>query len=116
MTSSVNFSDIATPADLVSQNDQVVHPLMGAIEAVGELNMKQSMALCVYVLSNVRDFHHDFATDKADGRNQMAMWVYDEALVSAAITLLNRVDYGQNNNQSDNDTDSSDDSSDSSES
>ena len=116
MTSSVNFSDISTPADLVSQNEQVVHPLRGALEAVAELNMSQSMALCVYMLRNVRDFHHDFATDKAEGRNQMAQWVYDEALVSGAITLLNRVDYGQNDNQSNDDTDSSDDSSDSSES
>ena len=104
MTSSVNFSDIQTPADLVDQNDQVATPLEVAFDAVGELNFKQTMALCTLMLSNVRDFHHQFANDKAEGRQQFGSWVYDEALVSAAITLLNRVDYGQKSKKSDTDT------------
>ena len=93
---SSSFSQIETPADLVKKNDEVKSPLTVAMEAMGEVGFKGSMAMCLWLMNNAAEWHYDVAIDKADGRKSAVAWAHDEGKIRAAMAILQGLDYGDN--------------------
>ena len=95
---SLSFSNIDTPADLVKKNDEVKAPLQVAMEAMGQVGFKGSMAMCLWLLDNAATWHHDIAVDKAEGRKMAAAWAMDCGKLEAAMTIIRSLDFGDNDN------------------
>ena len=96
--SQMSFSNIDTPADLVKKNDEVKAPLQVAMEAMGEVGFKGSMMMCLWLLNNAAEWHHDVAIDKADGRKMAAAWARDCGKLDAAMAIIRTLDFGDNDN------------------
>ena len=96
--SQMSFSDVQTPADLVAKNEEVKAPIQVAMEAMGEVGFKGSMAMCLWLLDNAAQWHHDIAVDKADGRKMAAAWAMDCGKLEAAMTIIRSLDFGDDDN------------------
>lgn len=97
MTTEMNFEAIQSPADLEKANQDVApNHLAAACEHMEQVGFQGSMVMTLWLLKNMRDWHHDFVVDKAEGRRQISAWVYDEATIAAAMTLLRKIDIGLN--------------------
>ena len=94
MTTSFDFDSIQSPADLAQANDEVKSPLTVAMEAMGEVGFKGSMAMAIWLMANAADWHEDGAVDKAEGRKSAAAWAIDSGKLRAAIAILQSLDYG----------------------
>ena len=97
--SQLSFSNIDTPADLVKKNEEVKAPLQVAMEAMGDVGFKGSMAMCLWLLDNAAQWHHDVAIDKAEGRKMAAAWAVDCGKIEAAMAIIRSLDFGDNNNE-----------------
>ncbi len=97
--SQISFSNIETPSDLVKENETVKAPIEVAMEAMSEVGFKGSMAMCIWLLDNAAQWHHDIAIDKADGRKMTAAWAHDGGKLDAAIAILRSLDFGDSNNE-----------------
>ena len=100
--SQMSFSDIQTPADLVKKNEEVKAPLQVAMEAMGSVGFKGSMAMCLWLLDNAASWHHDIAVDKAEGRKMAAAWALDCGKLEAAMAIIRSLDFGDDNNSDEN--------------
>ena len=94
MTTSFNFDSITSPAELAKANDEVKSPLTVAMEAMGEVGFKGSMAMACWLMANAAEWHEDVAIDKAGGRKEAAAWALDGGKLRAAIAILQSLDYG----------------------
>ena len=93
-TSSFDFDSITSPAELAQANEEVKTPLTVAMEAMGAVGFKGSMAMAIWLMVNAAEWHEDMAVDKADGRKEAAAWAADGGKLRAAIAILRSLDYG----------------------
>ena len=93
-TSSFDFDSITSPSDLAQANDEVKSPLSIAMEAMGDVGFKGSMAMAIWLMANAADWHSDMAIDKAEGRKAVSAWAFDEGKLRAAMAILQSLDYG----------------------
>ncbi len=94
MTTSFDFDSIQSPSDLAQANEEVKSPLGVAMEAMGEVGFKGSMAMAIWLMDNAATWHEDVAIDKAEGRKSVAAWAADGGKLRAAIAILTSLDYG----------------------
>ena len=94
MTTSFDFDSIQSPSDLAQANDEVKSPLGVAMEAMGDVGFKGSMAMAIWLMDNAANWHEDMAIDKADGRKAATAWAIDAGKLRAAISILTSLDYG----------------------
>jgi len=99
LTTSFDFDSITSPAELAQANDEVKTPLTVAMEAMGEVGFKGSMAMACWLMANAAEWHEDVAIDKAAGRKEAASWAVDAGKLRAAIAILQSLDYGDNTPQ-----------------
>ena len=89
----MNFTEIATPADLIKENNtESLYEI--AEKAAGELTYSEGKALAMYLLSCLGSMHDDnvkIRLEKGDFEEAM-VWQKDEQKLHTAWELLNSVE------------------------
>lgn len=90
----MNLSDINSPSDLLKANEETKSPMELAIEALTEVNYEDTKKVVMWLVSNMKDFHHDtVAKLQEDGEYEQANgWVWDESKLAQALQLIDSVD------------------------
>ena len=89
----MNFTEIATPADLVKENNtKSLYEI--AEDAAGELTYAEGKALALYLISCLGSMHEDMVKQQmGEGETDSAIaWAKDEQKLHSAWDLLNSVE------------------------
>ena len=89
----MNFTEIATPADLINENNkESLYEI--AEKAAGNLTYAEGKQLAMYLLCCLGSMHEDTANEELEAGNtkSAAAWFKDEQKLHSAWELLNSVE------------------------
>lgn len=88
----MDMTHIDTPQQLAQANERGLTPTERAIRELKEVGAEDTMMICRWLVDNLREFHHDVATNLQDDNQPNSAWVFDEAKLTTALQLLREVD------------------------
>lgn len=89
----MNLSQITTPADLVTANNEQLSPYEMAVQSLEDVGFEDTVKIARWLVSNLHDFHVKMAQEKIEeGANNIAAWVADAEKLSFALTLIDQVE------------------------
>ena len=105
----MNINEITTAADLVAFNKAVPEKPKSVIDRVADILVedgkvfKDNMPIAIFCLENMIRAHHEIAQKGLDGEMDVhpAPWIWDEAVLTAALNLLKSVEQPGDNEDED---------------
>ena len=90
----LNLSQVTTPADLVTQNNEPTPPNTSQLDAlVEDLGLEETYTLALTLVQRLGSFHQSVIEDlKEEGElDRLVVWVQDERLLHTCYDLLSEV-------------------------
>ena len=90
----MNLSQVTTPADLVTQNNEPTPPNTSQLDAlVEDLGLEETYTLALTLVQRLGSFHQSVIEDlKEEGElDRLVIWAQDERLLHTCYDLLNEV-------------------------
>ncbi len=90
----LNLSQVTTPADLVSQNNEPTPPNTSQLDAlVEDLGLEETYTLALTLIQRLGSFHQSVVEDLKEQNDleRLVVWTQDEQKLHTAWNLVNEV-------------------------
>ncbi len=90
----MNLSQVTTPADLVSQNNEPTPPNTSQLDAlVEDLGLEETYTLALTLIQRLGSFHQSVVEDLKEQNDleRLVVWTQDEQKLHTAWNLVNEV-------------------------